>query len=195
MRAGKTVGAAVALAAHSLQYSGVDLLLLGVTHGAVLRNVVPALRGLRVAACASHFRAAPRLTAWAETLSTVSGGSSVDREDKLAGMTIAGGIFDEAPRLRREVYDMAHSRASIPGARIWETANAAGPFHWYRGLYDKGLPPESRMLSQASRDNPHLPARVRVRASGDARRPSCAAPDRRGVGRGRRGDLAGVVRP
>ena len=83
----------------------------------------------------------------------VSGGSSVDREDKLAGMTIAGGIFDEAPRLRREVYDMAHSRASIPGARIWETANAAGPFHWYRGLYD-ATPPESRMLSQASPTTP-----------------------------------------
>ena len=154
MRSGKTIGSAVALAAHSLQYIGVDLLLLGVTHGAVLRNVVPALRlACRRLRIPFHGGAPPY--GMGRNAVHVSGGSSVDREDKLAGMTIAGGIFDEAPRLRREVYDMAHSRASIPGARIWETANAAGPFHWYRGLYDR-TPAESRMLSRI-RDNPHLP--------------------------------------
>ena len=62
---------------------------------------------------------------------------------------------------------MAHSRASIPGARIWETANAAGPFHWYRGLYDRDAPQQSRMLSQASADNPHLPASYEARPAED----------------------------
>ena len=76
VRSGKTVGAAVAMAAHSLQYSGVDLLLLGVTHGAVLRNVVPALR-LACRRLRIPFQGGAPPYAMGRNAVHVSGGSSV----------------------------------------------------------------------------------------------------------------------
>lgn len=60
------------------------------------------------------------------------GANNEQSRTKIQGMTLAGTMVDEAGVIVESFFNMLYSRLSIPGAKLWLTANPEGPQHWLK---------------------------------------------------------------
>lgn len=60
----------------------------------------------------------------------VYGANNEQARTKIQGLTLAGAYVDEASTLPESFFTMLYSRLSVPGAKLWLTANPEGPAHW-----------------------------------------------------------------
>ena len=60
------------------------------------------------------------------------GANNEQARTKIQGLTLAGALVDEAGTLPESFIQMLYSRLSIPGAKLWLTANPEGPQHWLK---------------------------------------------------------------
>lgn len=60
------------------------------------------------------------------------GANNEQARTKIQGLTLAGALVDEAGTLPESFMQMLYSRLSVPGAKMWLTANPEGPQHWLK---------------------------------------------------------------
>ena len=102
----------------------------------------------------------------------VAGANDERAQDRIKGLTLAGGYVDEISTVPQSFYQMLLSRLSIEGAQLFGTTNPEGPAHWLKKDYlDKAgtwldhdgtviRNPDGLDLARFSfrlSDNPHLP--------------------------------------
>jgi PBSX family phage terminase large subunit len=87
----------------------------------------------------------------------IIGGANESAQYKVQGMTCGGVFYDEATLIHKTFVEMANSRCSLPGARIWFNCNPDSPTHWIkRDFID--APDTKRVLKMHFQmsDNPSL---------------------------------------
>ena len=62
----------------------------------------------------------------------VYGANNEQARTKIQGATLAGAYADEASTMPESFVQMLYSRLSVPGAKLWLTANPEGPSHWLK---------------------------------------------------------------
>lgn len=165
-RSGKTTGSAMAMSLFGMRllegHAGVPLILGGRRIRSIETNVLPPLRevaetlGLRYRYYRGDGVVRTGPVDW-----WMYGGGREDSQAALQGITAAGALIDELPKLARTFWDEVVARCSIPEARIIATGNPEGPSHWCKTeLIDGG-----RCAYQLSNpvDNSHLDAAVVLR--------------------------------
>ena len=60
------------------------------------------------------------------------GANNEQARTKIQGITLAGALVDEAGTIPESAFAMLYSRLSVPGAKLWLTANPEGPAHWLK---------------------------------------------------------------
>jgi PBSX family phage terminase large subunit len=60
------------------------------------------------------------------------GANNEQSRTKIQGLTLAGAMVDEAGVIVESFFNMLYSRLSVPGAKLWLTANPEGPRHWLK---------------------------------------------------------------
>lgn len=60
------------------------------------------------------------------------GANNEQARTKIQGATLAGAYVDEASTLPESFFNMLYTRLSVPGAKLWLTANPEGPKHWLK---------------------------------------------------------------
>lgn len=60
------------------------------------------------------------------------GANNEQARTKIQGLTLAGAMVDEAGVVVESFIQMLYSRLSVPGAKMWLTANPEGPQHWLK---------------------------------------------------------------
>ena len=60
------------------------------------------------------------------------GANNEQARTKIQGLTLAGAMVDEAGVVVESFVQMLYSRLSVPGAKLWLTANPEGPRHWLK---------------------------------------------------------------
>lgn len=60
------------------------------------------------------------------------GANNEQSRTKIQGLTLAGALVDEASTVPESFFNMLYSRLSVPGAKLWLTANPEGPAHWLK---------------------------------------------------------------
>lgn len=60
------------------------------------------------------------------------GANNEQARTKIQGITLAGALVDEAGTVPESAFTMLYSRLSVPGAKLWLTANPEGPAHWLK---------------------------------------------------------------
>lgn len=62
----------------------------------------------------------------------IVGANDEAAQTKIQGPTFAGAYIDEASTLPQSFFNMARSRLSVEGARMWLTSNPEAPAHWLK---------------------------------------------------------------
>lgn len=62
----------------------------------------------------------------------VYGANNEQSRTKIQGATLAGAYADEATTMPESFFNMLYTRLSVPGAKLWLTANPEGPRHWLK---------------------------------------------------------------
>lgn len=62
----------------------------------------------------------------------VYGANNEQSRTKIQGATLAGAYVDEASTVPESFFNMLYTRLSVPGAKLWLTANPEGPNHWLK---------------------------------------------------------------
>lgn len=62
----------------------------------------------------------------------IYGANNEASRTKIQGATLAGAYVDEASTVPESFFTMLYSRLSVPGAKLWLTANPEGPSHWLK---------------------------------------------------------------
>lgn len=60
------------------------------------------------------------------------GANNEQARTKIQGLTLAGAYVDEGSTIPESFFNMLYSRLSVPGAKLWLTANPEGPTHWLK---------------------------------------------------------------
>ncbi|WP_428102581.1 terminase large subunit domain-containing protein [Candidatus Rariloculus sp.] len=87
----------------------------------------------------------------------VLGAADAKSRKRIQGATLKGLLIDELCNIPEEMWNMAQSRMSIEGAKIWASYNPESPAHWVkRKLLDNLDPLDGEVLHFVMRDNPSL---------------------------------------
>ncbi|MGO4298482.1 PBSX family phage terminase large subunit [Glutamicibacter sp. MCAF14] len=62
----------------------------------------------------------------------IYGANNEQSRTKIQGATLAGAYADEASTMPESFFNMLYTRLSVPGAKLWLTANPEGPAHWLK---------------------------------------------------------------
>lgn len=60
------------------------------------------------------------------------GANNEQSRTKIQGATLAGAYVDECSTVPESFFNMLYTRLSVPGAKLWLTANPEGPGHWLK---------------------------------------------------------------
>ena len=93
------------------------------------------------------------------------GGRDEGSFTSIQGVTLAGGLLDEAALMPQSFVDQACARCSVRGGRVWLSCNpAGGPEHWfYKEWVARAEEKNALYLRFAMADNPGLSEQVRQR--------------------------------
>lgn len=130
VRSGKSVGTIWCWIRHIAYGPDGDLLMVGKTAGALLRNVVSPylLPLLGSAAKLSMSSSNPRIEIGSRTI-YLAGANDARAEEKIRGMTLAGAYGDELTTWAPGMLEQIDARMSVAGAKFWGTTNPDAPLH------------------------------------------------------------------
>ena len=139
VRSGKTVSMSLAYVIWAMNsFDNRNLAICGVTQNSIYRNVVKELKKM-LPQCG--YRVDHKRT---EFLLTVTGngrrndfylfaGRDERSQDPIAGVTLAGALFDEAALMPQSFVQQVMLRCSVDGAKHWFNCNPAGSEqHWFK---------------------------------------------------------------
>ena len=131
----------------------------------LLETVRPALEelGFRWEERVSRNQVKVRFGGWENTF-YLFGGRDEGSAALIQGVTLAGGLLDEAALMPRSFVEQAAARCSVEGSRLWFSCNPEGPEHWfYREWIQKAEERRALYLHFTMADNPALSPAVRAR--------------------------------
>ena len=89
------------------------------------------------------------------------GANDAKARRRIQGATLKGLVVEELALLPEDFFNMAWSRLSVDGAKMWCSFNPEGPAHWAkRRVIDKAEDYEGTVLRFLMRDNPTLSKEV-----------------------------------
>lgn len=132
-----------------------DMIIVGKSQASIKRNVISELERL-VGSDLRYYSGNGELKLWGRTTHVI--GANDDRaEGKIRGMTLAGGLVDEATIIPENFFKMLLSRLSIPGAKLFVTTNPDSPFHWLKTQFiDRQAELDMNVFDFDLEDNPSL---------------------------------------
>lgn len=158
VRSGKTHSALAAFAESCLKGPVGDMGVFGKTERTVRRNVVYPLMELLPGAV-RHIQGSGELYIFGRRCH-VLGANDAKSEEKVRGLTLAGGYWNEVALYPKEIVDQSIARSlSIEGAKWFGDTNPDSPFHWLlRDYLEAGHPSDyvKRWRFKLT-DNPILP--------------------------------------
>ncbi len=159
VRSGKTHAALIRLAELSIQGPPGDFAVFGKTERTVRRNVVYPLQDLFPGAI-KHVQGAGELHIFGRRCHVI-GANDARSEEKVRGMTLAGGYFNELSLYPEGVFEQAIARSlSIRGAKWIGDTNPDSPYHWLAQKFLTADHPKAYLKRWRFKltDNPILPA-------------------------------------
>jgi PBSX family phage terminase large subunit len=128
VRSGKTIVSILRWLAFLLHGPPGNLAMIGKTERTLKRNVLDQITAL-LGAKAVKMRAGAGEVEICGRLVYIAGANNVLAVEKIQGMTLVGWYGDEVPTWPKEVFDMARTRCSDPGAEWFATGNPASSTH------------------------------------------------------------------
>ena len=140
VRSGKTVSMSLAFVIWAMStFENRNLAICGVTQNSIYRNVVKELKKM-LPLCG--YKVDHKRTEFLLTVSDPNGkkndfylfaGRDERSQDPIAGVTLAGALFDEAALQPQSFVQQVMLRCSIEGAKHWFNCNPAGSeMHWFK---------------------------------------------------------------
>lgn len=87
----------------------------------------------------------------------IVGATDAKARKRIAGATLKGLVVEELPLLPEDFFNLAWSRLSVSGAKMWASYNPEGPAHWAkRKVVDEAERYDAKVLRFRMRDNPTL---------------------------------------
>lgn len=155
VRSGKTVGSEIAWLRHVRSGPAGDLLMVGKTERTLRRNVLNPLqqflgsKRMKVSGSGEAMILGRRVY--------LLGANDARAEEKIRGLTLAGGYGDEVSTWPATAFRMLLSRISVGGAALFATTNPDSPFHWLKRDYlDRSSDSDLAAFQFAIDDNPKL---------------------------------------
>jgi PBSX family phage terminase large subunit len=109
-----------------------DAMIIGVNRASIHRNVLKAMYAFLGFPCPSMM--APKAKLYGREIYFV-GAPDVSAVSVIQGSTLMAAYCDECTNLPEPFFKMLETRLSIPGARMFVTANPAAPGHWLKKQY------------------------------------------------------------
>ena len=106
-----------------------EFAIVGRTERTVARNVIDPMVSMFGRRLVSYNRGTATLTLFGRTVYVVGANNEASRT-KIQGMTLVGLYIDEAAVIPESFFNMAYTRLSVTGAKMWLTANPEGRSHW-----------------------------------------------------------------
>lgn len=131
VRSSKTITSLMAWCRFCLDGPTGDLAMVGRTERTVYRNLIVPLEQMLGPAFVSYNRGTGILTLMGRQVYVI-GANNEAATSKIQGMTLAGLYLDEAAELPESFFNMATTRLSVAGAKMWLTCNPAGRNHWLK---------------------------------------------------------------
>lgn len=172
VRSSKTVACTLAWLRFVRNGPAGNLAMIGRTERTLKRNVIDPIVDMVGTRRARYLAGAGELHLFGRRIYT-AGANDVKAVEKIQGLTLAGVNGDEIATWPEELWNMAGTRLSVPGAALFGTCNPAGPAHYLkRGWLDRAAlwidhaghihagPDDAldlRRFSFILDDNPHLP--------------------------------------
>jgi len=134
IRSGKTVAMILSFLLWSLTaFTEKDLIIAGVTSGALKRNVLgPLFAMLETLGIPFEWKRSDNLVTVGSNRYHLFGADKDNAQDKLQGMTAAGAYADEAALFPRSFIDQMIGRCSVAGSRIFMNCNPNGAYHFIK---------------------------------------------------------------
>jgi PBSX family phage terminase large subunit len=160
IRSGKTIGSLWRWLEHIRHApGGGQLVMIGKTLQALHRNVILPMQDATqfgpLAQQVRYTQGAPQAVILGKPIHMI-GASDARSEEKIRGMTGAGGYVDEATLVPELFWNQLMSRMSVPGAKIFATTNPDNPSHWLRRDYLMSGSQWVRSFKFTIDDNPFL---------------------------------------
>lgn len=172
VRSSKTVACTLAWMRFVRNGPAGNLAMIGKTERTLKRNVIDPIVDMVGTRRARYLAGAGEFHLFGRRIYT-AGANDVKAVEKIQGLTLAGIKGDEIATWPQELWDMAGTRLSIPGAAFFGTCNPGGPAHYLkRGWLDRSRlwinhngdvihgdadSLDVRRFSFTLDDNPHLP--------------------------------------
>jgi PBSX family phage terminase large subunit len=155
VRSGKTYASIVAWGKFIMQAPPGELMIVGRTSEAIVRNVVKPMQELYK----GYVSWAPgkRILTLCDREVWVVGAADERAAGKIQGSTLIGAYVDEISLIPRSFFDMLLSRLSLEGARLFGTTNPDSPFHWLKEKLDQADGKYLKFWHFDLNDNPYLP--------------------------------------
>jgi PBSX family phage terminase large subunit len=161
VRSGKTHAALRRLGEYAITGPPGDLCIMGKTERTIKSNVVFPLQDMYEPGAIRYVQGAGQLFIFGRRC-WIIGVNDVRAEEKVRGMTLAGGYMNELTLYPQEVFDQTIARSlSIPGAKFFADTNPDSPYHWLMEHYLEAGHPKSYLKRWRFNlsDNPILPAK------------------------------------
>ena len=114
-------------------FTGQDLIIAGVTSGALKRNVLsPLFAMLETLGIPFEWKRSEGVVTVGSNRYHLFGADKDNAQDKLQGMTAAGAYADEAALFPRSFIDQMIGRCSVAGSRIFMNCNPNGAYHFIK---------------------------------------------------------------
>lgn len=159
IRSGKTVSVLDSFLTWSLDnFSGEQFGIAGQSIGAIRKNVLkPMFEILNAKGIPYTYIKNESAVYVGDNTYLLYGAPNESSQDGLQGVTLAGGLVDEAALVPESFMDQFVGRCSVEGAKIFMTCNPKGPHHWFKTEYiDKREKKEILYLHFTMDDNPAL---------------------------------------
>lgn len=131
VRSSKTITTLVDWLRHCRTGPPGDLAMVGRTERTVARNLIGPLQEMVGQRRASYNRGTGILTLLGRQVFVI-GANNEAATSKIQGITLAGLYLDEAATLPESFFNMATTRLSVEGAKLWLTTNPEGRNHWLK---------------------------------------------------------------
>ena len=128
VRSSKTITSILDFARFVRSAPAGEFAIVGRTERTVARNIIEPLTAM-FGRFVSYNRGTSVLTLFNRTVYVVGANNEAART-KIQGMTLVGLYLDEAAVIPESFFNMAYTRLSVAGAKMWLTANPEGRNHW-----------------------------------------------------------------
>lgn len=163
VRSGKTHGNLYRLCDMAITGPPGDLVIVGKTERTAKRNIIYPLQDLNPGAV-DYKEGSGELHLFGRRCYVV-GANDARAENKIRGMTLAGGYVNEWTLVPEEFTNQLYDRCSVDGAQLLGDTNPDGPFHYLKKTMDRLSAPDLKSWGFVLNDNPVLSSEYKERLS------------------------------